>query len=82
MGDKVQGAALAMAEEGTPPQAGEVQPLVDPALFTVYVQQLTGTKHTVVMARRSAAAVVTMGDFKRIINERHGGPIPDGMKLL
>jgi hypothetical protein len=76
---------MAAAEEGTPPQAGEVQPLVGPAdhvLITVYVQQLTGTQYTVVMDRSGAAAVVTLGDFKRIINEKHGGPTPDGMKLL
>jgi hypothetical protein len=76
---------MAAAEEGTPPQAGEVQPLVGPAdhvPITVYVQQLTGTQYTVDMGRSGAAAVVTLGDFKRIINEKHGGPTPDGMKLL
>jgi hypothetical protein len=47
----------------------------------VYVQQLTGAKHKVMIIHNKSCPVL-VGELKRTINKRHGGPTPDGMKLL
>jgi hypothetical protein len=49
--------------------------------ITVYVQQLTGAKHKVTIIHNQSSPVL-VGELKRTINTRHGGPTPDGMKLL
>ena len=49
--------------------------------ITVYVQQLTGAKHKVMVIHNKSCPVL-VGELKRTVNKRHGGPTPDGMKLL